>query len=95
LLTCWPKSKTPGGQSASRIVVVFAILAIAARAKFYLMTVLPIIDVHLARLRNAFDVKWRKAPACGSRTALVVAILMAVKNPMRSGRSGRCLARLH
>ena len=46
-------------------VVLFAILAIVAGANSY-RTIHSFIDVHLARLRDAFGVKWRKAPACGS-----------------------------
>jgi hypothetical protein len=43
-------------------VLLFAILAIVAGANSY-RTVHSFIDVHLARLRDAFGVKWRKAPA--------------------------------
>src|SRR3569623_2413029 len=43
-------------------VVLFAILAIVAGANSY-RTIHSFIDVHLARLREAFGVKWRKAPA--------------------------------
>jgi DDE_Tnp_1-associated len=43
-------------------VMLFAILAIVAGANSY-RTVHSFIDVHLARLRDAFGVKWRKAPA--------------------------------
>jgi hypothetical protein len=43
-------------------VLLFAILAIVAGANSY-RTVDSFIDVHLARLRDAFGVKWRKAPA--------------------------------
>jgi CRP-like cAMP-binding protein len=43
-------------------VVLFAILAIVAGANSY-RTIHSFIDVHLARLRDAFGVKWRKAPA--------------------------------
>ena len=40
----------------------FAILAIVAGASPY-RTIQSFIDVHLARLCDAFGVKWRKAPA--------------------------------
>src|SRR5690348_15425526 len=40
-------------------VVLFAILAIVAGANSY-RTIHSFIDVHLARLRDAFGVKWRK-----------------------------------
>ena len=43
-------------------VVLFAILAIVAGANSY-RTIHSFIDVHIARLREAFGVKWRKAPA--------------------------------
>jgi DDE family transposase len=43
-------------------VVLFAILAIVAGANSY-RTIHSFIDVHLARLRDAFGVRWRKAPA--------------------------------
>ena len=43
-------------------VVLFAILAIVAGANSY-RTIHSFIDVHLARLRVAFGLKWRKAPA--------------------------------
>ena len=43
-------------------VVLFAILAIVAGANSY-RTIHSFIDVHLARLRDALGVKWRKAPA--------------------------------
>src|SRR3954468_8545674 len=43
-------------------VVLFAILAIVAGANSY-RTIHSFINVHLARLRDAFGVKWRKAPA--------------------------------
>jgi hypothetical protein len=43
-------------------VVLFAILAIVAGANSY-RTIHSFIDVHLARLRDAFGLKWRKAPA--------------------------------
>ena len=43
-------------------VVLFAILAIVAGANSY-RAIHSFIDVHLARLRDAFGVKWRKAPA--------------------------------
>ena len=43
-------------------VVLFAILAIVAGANSY-RTIHSFIDVHLARLRDPFGVKWRKAPA--------------------------------
>src|ERR1700735_4606711 len=43
-------------------VVLFAILAIVAGANSY-RTIHSFIDVHLARLREAFGVKWQKAPA--------------------------------
>ena len=43
-------------------VLLFAILAIVAGANSY-RTVHSFIDVHLARLRDAFGVKWQKAPA--------------------------------
>ena len=43
-------------------VVLFAILAIVAGANSY-RAVHSFIDVHLAQLRDAFGVKWRKAPA--------------------------------
>ena len=43
-------------------VVLFAILAIVAGANSY-RTIHSFIDVHLAQLRDAFGVKWRKAPA--------------------------------
>jgi hypothetical protein len=43
-------------------VVLFAILAIVAGANSY-RTIHSFIDVHLARLCDAFGVKWRKAPA--------------------------------
>src|SRR6201988_5474461 len=42
--------------------VLFAILAIVAGANSY-RTIHSFIDVHLVRLRDAFGVKWRKAPA--------------------------------
>jgi hypothetical protein len=42
--------------------VLFAILAIVAGANSY-RTIHSFIDVHLARLRDAFGVKWHKAPA--------------------------------
>ena len=42
--------------------MLFAILAIVAGANSY-RTIHSFIDVHLARLRDAFGVKWRKAPA--------------------------------
>jgi len=55
-------------------VLLFAILAIVAGANSY-RTVHSFIDVHLARLRDAFGVKWQKAPAtrrsvasCGNST---------------------------
>ena len=41
-------------------VVLFAILAIVAGANSY-RTIHSFIDVHLARLRDAFGVKWRKS----------------------------------
>lgn len=43
-------------------VVLFAILAIVSGANSY-RTIHSFIDVHLARLRTAFGVKWQKAPA--------------------------------
>src|SRR5205823_14232614 len=43
-------------------VVLFAILAIVAGANSY-RTIHSFIDVHLARLRDVFGLKWRKAPA--------------------------------
>ena len=43
-------------------VVLFAILAIVAGANSY-RTIHSFIDVHLDRLRIAFGLKWRKAPA--------------------------------
>jgi hypothetical protein len=43
-------------------VVLFAILAIVAGANSY-RTIHSFIDVHLARLRDTFGVRWRKAPA--------------------------------
>lgn len=43
-------------------VVLFAILAIVAGANSY-RTIHSFIDVHLDRLRVAFGLKWRKAPA--------------------------------
>jgi hypothetical protein len=43
-------------------VVLFAILAIVAGANSY-RTIHSFIDVHLARLRDAFGLKWRRAPA--------------------------------
>ena len=43
-------------------VVLFAILAIVAGANSY-RTIHSFIDVHIARLRETFGVKWRKAPA--------------------------------
>jgi hypothetical protein len=43
-------------------VVLFSILAIVAGANSY-RTIHSFIDVHIARLREAFGVKWRKAPA--------------------------------
>ena len=43
-------------------VVLFAILAIVAGANSY-RTIHSFIDVHIARLREAFGVTWRKAPA--------------------------------
>ena len=43
-------------------VVLFTILAIVAGANSY-RTIHSFIDVHLAQLRDAFGVKWRKAPA--------------------------------
>ena len=43
-------------------VVLFAILAIVAGANSY-RAIHSFIDVHLAELRDAFGVKWRKAPA--------------------------------
>jgi hypothetical protein len=43
-------------------VVLFAILAIVAGANSY-RTIHSFIDVHLANLREAFGVTWRKAPA--------------------------------
>ena len=43
-------------------VVLFAILAIVAGANSY-RAIHSFIDVHLAQLRDAFGVKWRKAPA--------------------------------
>jgi hypothetical protein len=41
-------------------VVLFAILAMVAGANSY-RTIHSFIDVHIARLREAFGVKWRKA----------------------------------
>ena len=41
-------------------VVLFSILAIVAGANSY-RTIHSFIDVHIARLREAFGVKWRKA----------------------------------
>jgi DDE_Tnp_1-associated len=43
-------------------VVLFAILAIVAGANSY-RTVHSFIDIHLARLRDAFGLKWRRPPA--------------------------------
>jgi hypothetical protein len=43
-------------------VMLFAILAIVAGANSY-RTIHSFIDVHIARLRDVFGVKWRKAPA--------------------------------
>jgi hypothetical protein len=43
-------------------VVLFAILAIVSGANSY-RTIHSFIDVHLAQLRGAFGVRWRKAPA--------------------------------
>src|SRR6188472_1634191 len=43
-------------------VVLFAILAIVAGANSY-RTIHSFIDVHLARLRDVFGLKWRRAPA--------------------------------
>ena len=43
-------------------VVLFAILAIVSGANSY-RTIHSFIDVHLAQLREAFGVRWRKAPA--------------------------------
>ena len=43
-------------------VVLFSILAIVAGANSY-RTIHSFIDVHIARLREAFGVTWRKAPA--------------------------------
>jgi hypothetical protein len=43
-------------------VVLFAIMAIVAGANSY-RAIHSFIDVHLAQLRDAFGVKWRKAPA--------------------------------
>ena len=43
-------------------VVLFAILAIVSGANSY-RTIHSFIDVHLGRLRDAFGVRWRKAPA--------------------------------
>jgi hypothetical protein len=43
-------------------VVLFAILAIVSGANSY-RTIHSFIDVHLSRLRDAFGVTWRKAPA--------------------------------
>src|SRR6267154_1694987 len=43
-------------------VVLFAILAIVSGADSY-RTIHSFIDVHLAQLRNAFGVKWQRAPA--------------------------------
>ena len=43
-------------------VVLFAILAIVAGANSY-RAIHSFIDVHLAQLRDAFGMKWRKAPA--------------------------------
>ena len=43
-------------------VVLFAILAIVAGANSY-RTIHSFIDVHLARLRDMFGLKWRRAPA--------------------------------
>src|SRR6266478_9192878 len=43
-------------------VVLLAILAIVSGANSY-RTIHSFIDVHLARLRDTFGLKWRKAPA--------------------------------
>src|SRR3954451_1325008 len=43
-------------------VVLLAILAIVAGANSY-RTIHSFIDVHLARLRDVFGLKWRRAPA--------------------------------
>jgi hypothetical protein len=51
-------------------VVLFAILAIVAGANSY-RTIHSFIDVHIARLREAFGVKWRKAPAYTTKVSVM------------------------
>ena len=60
LLTCWRRAE--GKLYRLPHVVLFAILAIVAGANSY-RTIHSFIDVHIGWLREAFGVKWRKAPA--------------------------------
>ena len=63
-------------------VVLFAILAIVAGANSY-RAIHSFIDVHLAQLRDAFGMKWRKAPAYTTIRGILRQLDPASAKPLR------------
>ena len=70
-------------------VVLFAILAIVAGANSY-RTIHSFIDVHLARLREAFGVKWQKAPAYTTKSVASCDNSIPPRSKLRSAAMPPC-----